>query len=418
MKKAIYIILILFSFSSFAQIDSLRKYYKAGMTSYERADYQSFLTNMQKADSFRAFYPPIIYNIAAGYALTGNEKKAAHYLKIFLTFNSVADFQTDSDFQSIKSSDAFQSLITLQNQLSQEISKSQISNTISGVNHIEAIAINETNGDLFLGDVWDRKVYKSSNEDGLQTLLDFKDYPDLYSVMGLDFDEKSKTLWICSAALPQTQGFEKSLEGSSSIFSIDLRKNSVHHHGTFTSKNTFGDLIVSKKGVVYVSDGASNTIYWLDRKNQLSVFADLSQSTYNLQGLALSEDESTMFISDYALGIIKLDMKSKQSVSLSFEKGIPFKGIDGLYYQNEKLFAIQNGAKPIRIVQLHLNQNQTRVIDYKILDQNMKYLNEPTQGFLRKDRFIYLSNSAWAAYDDSNQFTEAAPAQLREVKIE
>ncbi|MEP4535181.1 MAG: hypothetical protein ABJ004_18940 [Cyclobacteriaceae bacterium] len=416
MNKVIAALLLIASTSCFSQIDSLRHYYKQGMAAYEQKDYPGFLQNMQKADSFRALYPPIIYNIGAGYALAGNAEKAAEYLKTYLTINSQVDFAADTDFAGIKDSEPFLSAVKLAAELSERITASQHYKAIEGVQHIEAIGVHESRGTLFLGDVWARKVYQYI-DDQLTVLFDFEDQPELYSVMGIDVDEKNNKLWICSAALPQTQGFSESMEGSSSVFSYDLKTQAIQHHGSLSDGHTFGDLIVSRSGKVYISDGGTNQIYTIDDSDKIVVFADLSAKTLNLQGLTFDESGKNIFIADYILGVFKLNLDSRELTKMEFATDIPFKGIDGLYYHKKALFAIQNGTKPIRVTQLFLNKEETAVDNYAAFDQNTKYLNEPTQGFIYKRIMVYIANSPWADYNDQNEFVGTGDLLLRQIMI-
>ncbi|MEP0938385.1 MAG: hypothetical protein ABJH57_11720 [Cyclobacteriaceae bacterium] len=409
-------LLLSLSLNICAQIDSLRKYYKLGISAYETQDYSGFLLNMQRADGFRAFYPPIIYNIGAGYALAGNAEKATEYLKTYLTINSQVDFAADTDFAAIKDSEAFSSAVKLAAELSERITASQHYKQIEDVRHIEAIGVDESTGAIYLGDVWARQVCRY--EDGkLSVLFDYAEQPELYSVMGIDVDEKNNKLWICSAALPQTQGYTAALEGTSSVFSYDLKTQSVQHHGTLTASNTFGDLIVSRSGKVYISDGSSNKVYTVDESGNLLVFADLSTKTLNLQGLTFDGPEKNIFVADYILGIFKLNLETRELTKVEFATDIPFKGIDGLYYHKNALFAIQNGTKPIRVTQLFLNKEETTVGNYAAFDQNTKYLNEPTQGFIYKRIMVYIANSPWADYNDQNEFVGTSDLLLRKIMI-
>ncbi len=417
MKNIVFLLTFFISIHADSQIDSLSKYYKLGIANYEAGDYSGFLEKMMKADGFRPFYPPVIYNISAGYALAGKEDQALEYLKSYLAFNSLVDFESDSDFDSIRDSEKFKSTIALAQNLSKKIHASQPYKTISGARHIESIAINTETDELYLGDVNARKVFVFNRKEALNTIIDFQEYPDLYGVMGLDFHKNSNTLWVCSSALPQIVNYDESLAGSSSLFSIDLNTKIVKHHGTLKDGNTFGDLIVSKSGQVLISDGGTNTIFTLNQNGDLEVFADLASETFNLQGLTISEDEKSLYISDYISGIYKLDMDSRKLSRIAFESGIPFKGIDGLYFYNESLLGIQNGTKPMRILQLFLNEDGNRVMKYASYDQNMDYLNEPTQGYLLDRDFIYISNSPWAQYTDDLKLEGDFPIMLRKILI-
>jgi len=60
----------------------------------------------------------------------------------------------------------------------------------------------------------------------------------------------------------------------------------------------------------------------------------------------LSADEKTLFVADYRLGIVAIDLKSKKLNWLRPGPGLIVNGIDGLYLSGKSFIAIQNGMKP------------------------------------------------------------------------
>lgn len=369
---------------------------------------------MIKANEFRPYYPPVMYNIAAGYSLIGKSEESADALKTFLSTNSTAGFEEDTDFQNLKNHPAFEAVTNLKNQLSAPISLSKEYLSVEGTRHIESMAYDSGAKQFYLGDVRERKIIIL--KDGKKSGEIISDHPDFYSVMGLDLDPKKGLLWICTAAMPQMIGYQDSLDSRSSVFSYDLKTKKLMHHAT-QSASSFGDLIVGVNGQVLISDGKANIIYGYDRQSGLTVFADVSDQVFNMQGLALAPDQKSIYCSDYISGLYRVSIEERKAEKLSFPSGIPFKGIDGLYTFKNTLIGIENGSKPMRVIQYQVKGSS--IVGYSLLDQNQEYLNEPTQGAFVGTDFIYIANSPWGSYDKENNLPETGlPAlQLRKVPL-
>ena len=62
------------------------------------------------------------------------------------------------------------------------------------------------------------------------------------------------------------------------------------------------------------------------------------------QGLALTPDERTLFVADYARGILRVDLARRSVTLMQTADSVLALGIDGLYYQGGQLIGIQNGV--------------------------------------------------------------------------
>lgn len=414
MKK----LLLLFFFTplfSWAQLDSLKIHFSQGQSAYEAGKYDLFLSEMLKANQFRAYYPPVIYNIAAGYALTNQPTLSVSYLKTFLSFNTAVAYDQDTDFTQVSSTSEFLQLAELKAKLDGRIVTSSLADSVVGTRHVESISYHKKSGRFFLGDVRAPQVYQL--KEGQLSVLISPSHPEFYSVMGLDIDQKRNLLWICTSALPQMIGYADSLSGRSSIFMYDLKTNQLIHQITLKGGSAFGDLIVAPDGSVVVSDGASNRLWQYQVGSGLSQLADVSQKIANLQGLTFSEDGESIFMSDYVSGLYRLHLPSKSLKRIESESGTPFKGFDGLYREGNDLIGIENGSRPMRVVRFSLSENQNEITGFSILDQNVGFLDEPTQGMLVKDEFYYISNSPWGLYDKENRFPDTKPYVLQIRKV-
>ncbi|MNL39053.1 hypothetical protein D3C87_1613080 [compost metagenome] len=163
---------------------------------------------------------------------------------------------------------------------------------------------------------------------------------------------------------------------------------------------------MTKNNDVYISDSAEPILYKIEKEN-LVVWKDLTKEAFNLQGIALNKKESKLFVADYLKGVIAIDIKSQKGNWLEFPEEASKKGIDGLAFYNNSLIAIQNGVVPIRIVRYDLNETETKIINFKVLDNNRKEFNEPALATLVKNKMYFFANSPWKFYDKDFQLDES-----------
>ncbi|MEM7107006.1 MAG: hypothetical protein AAF519_02180 [Bacteroidota bacterium] len=395
---------IIIYLGAFAQRDSLRSYYEAGVSAYRAKKYSLFLECFKKANEIRPNHPTITYNLASAYAI--NEKVEASFMVIQqlinMNTNQLEVIKKDSDFRSIVELQGFKDLEQYAEQKSSLISESRMDNSIRLDSiHIEGIAYNPAKNEYYLGAVNTRSLF-SYSDTGLSAIINFRDIPNVFSILGVAYHALSNSIWLCTSALPQMSDYSETKSGYSSIIEYSLDQKRVITEILKRGASAFGDLTISKNGRVFVSDGLSNKIFEVQSGDTvLSTFVNLSSEAFNLQGLALSPNEECLFVADYISGIFKINTATKSKTKIALPKNVSPKGIDGLYFYRNSLLAIQNGTTPFRVMKLNLDAKKENVTDAEIFDQARPELGEPTQGVIRDDRFVYIANSPWSHYTEN-----------------
>jgi sugar lactone lactonase YvrE len=261
--------------------------------------------------------------------------------------------------------------------------------------HLESIAIGK--GNVYGAAVHQRKIVRFHQD----TLTDFttEAQDSLTAVLGIKLDEKRNILWACASPLPEMKDY-KGTE-TSALFKYDLATGKLlaKYKTVIKTKSCFGDLLISSKGAVFISDSWQGTIYTLSEKTQTLVPWFTSPEFRSLQGIAFSDDERYLFLADYSKGIFRLDVKSKKLILLANPQNVSVKGIDGLLWYKNSLIAIQNGTTPQQVTILHLNATRNAVAHGTIIDRGHPSFNEPTNGCIVYDTFYYIANSKWPEYD-------------------
>lgn len=379
-------------------------YYRQGVAAYEQKDYGEFLKNFKSADSLRPNHRVLLYNLAAGYALTNQIEKAFDVLSYRIGFYAVNDFEEDEDFSLLVETDYL-------NELKKEIQEANISIKTSETAfeifiedfHAEGIAFNNKNDRFYITDIRNGWIYSMDNSgNNLKHEIGLKDF-GYWSAMGIKFDPViANRLWVTTSALPNFTGYSDSLKGRSALLAIDLELGELHDVYELEGEHVFGDLIFRKDGSLFVSDSGQPKIYVLD--NEVAKLKEfISDSAWwNLQGLALSEDDEFLYVSDYITGIQEVNLRTKE-IKPASERNEMLRGSDGIYISSNKLIMLQNGVTPKRVASISLNKSGagiTSSVSYP--DNALLELDEPTLGAVVGSYLYYIANSPWAYYDDNN----------------
>lgn len=381
----------------------IRQAYQEGTQAYKDGNYELFRDRMFFIDSLRPNYPAIVYNLAAGYALTNRPSKSIEKMNQYILMNATKKFRDDTDFQSIVKTPPFSSIEEKQKELNEiKAPKRIVSHDILS-SHPESITYAKKEKAFYIGGVRDGDIWKIPLNG--KPIRWIKSTENSWSVMGTKVSPDNKYLWVCTSSLTNYSSFEESKKGYASVLQYDLKSRERLQTFTKSGNHNFGDLVIDKKGNVYISDGSANKIYHINKeKNALEEFIDLSKIAFNLQGLTFDEAQEHLYVSDYIDGIYKLNLLSKVVNKLEITtNNILLKGIDGLYYKNGYLIGLHNGTNPNRVVKYQLSNDQNKIISKTTLAQAGE-LGEPTQGVWIKNDFHFIMNSPWGDYNQEGEF--------------
>jgi len=389
-------------------LEKLEKAYQQAMKDYEAKDYPAYLDSLLEAQQYFPNHPVLLYRLAGAYALNGKPLKAMIPLRETAAMGLVFDVWKNTDFRSLQKRPEFNRLLSLYEKNAQPLKTSRTAFTIPEKALLtEGLAYDSQDKKFFVSSVRQRKILRldqsgrgdvlSRNEDGL------------WAVMGMKVDAARRKLWAATSAVPQMTGLKPEDEGRAGIACYDLKTGRLAKKYLLPGKpenHLLGDLAVDAKGTVVATDSQMPILYTPSATgDSLDVFLkyDLFQS---LQGIDFSADGRTIFVADYSVGLYAIDRQTKAVRLLDPPKNAALIGIDGLYFYQGSLLAVQNGLKPNRILRVFLNKDYSRIERVSVLEANQQAMPEPTLGVIAGGVFFYIANGQWALVDDKGQ---AAP---------
>jgi sugar lactone lactonase YvrE len=414
MKTYLIVIFLLIAFVGRAQ--NLQQYYSEAMAAYKAKNYSEFYEKIKEANKIHPYHQGVLYQLGIADALTGKKSEAIQTLKKAILID--ADFRLDgiADFNSIKDSPEFKKLLALQKEWQTTVVNSETAFTLKDRSlHPEGIEYDPVHKLFYLGSIHKRKIVKVTS-DGKMAEFCPSSVEGMTSVLGIKVDSKKNLLWTCASPMEEMENYDSMAR--SAVYKFDLGSGKLlHKYQMLLNKNNcvFGDLILSKDGKVFVGDSKNNDIYTINEKtNQIEPYYT-SPEFWNIQGMTFSPDEKYLFIADYIRGIYRLTIKTKELVEIKTNADVSLKGIDGLYFYNNSLIAIQNGVNPLRCMRYFLNKELTAITGFEIIDRKHPAFGEPTLGVIDGNNFYYIANSQWGGYDNNHKIKP--DDQLRDIVI-
>lgn len=267
----------------------------------------------------------------------------------------------------------------------------------------EALAWDAERERMFLGTVRNGEIYVRADEGDWEAFLRPEELPQLQSVFDLATDEKRGLLWVATGTAPQFQGPEREDDVRSSLLKLDLESGELEDEYPLTSgsgRNLLGSLVVAGDGTVFAADTQSPVIYRLDPgAEKLKPFFG-HQNFTSLRGLALSDDDELLYVADYELGIFVVDAgEAKQAWKLAVPDSLNEGGIDGLFWWDGNLVAIQNAITPQRVVRLQLGDDGLGVTAVAPIAAAQPEFDMPTFGTMVGQDLYFLAASHWQYVD-------------------
>jgi hypothetical protein len=413
------IICLLVQFSV-AQTDSpndSRFYERQAIAAYQSKDFAAFLENMKRSEALRPNHPRLLYNLAAALALNGRQPEAVSTLDKLARMKLFYAIEKDDDFAALKNTAEFQALVEAFRRNAEPTANAKTALTVREKGLVpESVAFDAATKTFYLAGVAGRKILRV-NERGESKIFADRS-AGLWSVFGIKVDSKRRLLWAATSAHEQMPGLQSGEDGQAGIFAFDLKTGKLVKKYLLpnqTPPHLLGDLAIAPNGDVYATDSRSPDIFVVRAgKNEIELFLE-SKEFVSLQGLDFSADGRFLYAADYSKGIFRINLVSKEIVALAPPPDATLLGIDGIYFEENNLIAIQNGVEPQRIVRLTLAKNSAQITGFDVLEANNPLFDDLTLGVLSGREFFFIADSQWNLLGNDGKF--AAPATLRDIII-
>lgn len=194
----------------------------------------------------------------------------------------------------------------------------------------EGTAVDTSTGIVYVGSTYKRKIIEIDTEGHVTDFIQ-QEQDGVWSILGMDIDEKNGILWANTAHIQEVMPLINPYEDRdwlTSVTSFDIRtrkriKNYVLDH----SPAALNDLIIASDGHIYCTESVNNDIYKLDTKaDSLVHFVTLDGFTFPN---GITSKGNALFVSTLE-GIVKVRLSNQKYELISTSTGVDARAIDGL----------------------------------------------------------------------------------------
>ena len=282
--------------------------------------------------------------------------------------------------------------------------------TVPGAGLVESVVRDTARGRWLISRVAARDI-QALDDDGRPAPF-LSASPHVEGVLGLVFDAPAGLVWAAtSPAPPATHGRET--PGPAAILGIDARNGqarSVHPLPPSEKPRGLGDILRTRDGRLYFSDGLAGEVFHLDpTSGDLTVFI-ASGALASPQGLVETPDGRSLVIADYSSGLWLAPRSGEAPRQLAAPDTAVLIGIDGLITDGASLYALQNGVAPQRVLKLTPDANWSQIDRVEVLAANLPELDEPTTGTIVDGDLVFVARSQWSDFDSDGKLKTSVPA--------
>jgi DNA-binding beta-propeller fold protein YncE len=247
--------------------------------------------------------------------------------------------------------------------------------------------------------------------DGSSHELWARDRGDLAPVLGVRVDTARNSVWATTSGLRNVPGFDAADTAKASLLRFDLGSHTIVQRIDFPvirGGHVLGDLAIGPDGSVWIPDSQQPILYRL-RPNATTLEEIRSPLFYSLQGAAPTPDGKWLYVADYSLGLLRMNIATGAIALLSSPDNATVVGCDGIVWYEGSIIAVQNGVSPARIIRIVPDALHDRLLRIDVLDRNVAVADEPTIGTLLAGEFVYVANSQWTKFSDAGARNSARP---------
>lgn len=354
---------------------------------YQAGDVATFAEMLERALALNPASLVTVYNLACGYARTNRVDEALDLLDRLVTARVDFGMAQDPDLASLRDHPRFRSLVERLEAGTVPSGSSSRLHTVRQLGFLpEGIALDPETGRLFFGSMRSGDIYVI---DRLGQLSRFASVGNAgpYGAIGMTVDSARRVLWVVGTSFAMAEGFDPEDPAPAGLFGFDLASGKLS--GSYfvpADAGGLNDVAVAPGGDVFVS---GNTLHVLRRGADSLQPVATRPAAFGANGITVSPDGSTLFISAYPVGVGAVDLASGELRLFDAPAEFPLYGIDGLYWYDDSLIGIQNGIQPWRLLRLQLDESRSAIESVTLIEFANPELT-PTTGAIVGDSIVYI----------------------------
>ncbi|MEZ5461895.1 hypothetical protein [Dokdonella sp.] len=356
--------------------------------------------------------------LALTYAEMGDKSKTYDLLLKMKDQGYGADLSEDPRFEKVTGTEAWSYVVqNLQANLKPFGEGSVAFELPKGDTLFESIAWDPKRKKFLVGSVRDGKIYLADMQGNLSEFISPADGSGLWSVYAMAADPARDLLYVASTSSLYFKAFREEDFNKTGIFKFKLSTGKLLDKYLLPSNlgtRAFSSITVGKGGQVFAADGLNNQIFTIEGDKLKLIVANPKLTS--LRGMAVSDDGNMLYFADYTLGLFGADLKSGTGFAVEHDpSSLVLGGIEGLYWYDGNLIAIENGMSPQRVIRLTLSADGKSITKMMPIDVANPAFEVPTYGTMVGNDLYYIANSQKGLYGQYGSVTDES--KLEPVRI-
>ncbi|MGH8121831.1 MAG: hypothetical protein ACREPT_03580 [Rudaea sp.] len=348
--------------------------------------------------------------LAMAYAGTGDKTRTYDALVKLANLGFSYDIAKDPRFDAVHGTRVWDYIVTNLQNNGKPFGEGKVAFDLpKGDLLLESLAWDPKRKQFLAGSVREGKVYLVDSAGKLGDFISADANNGLWAVYALAVDAARDKLYVLSNGVPHFKGFNADMLGKAGLFEFSLSTGKFLHKYILPQDkgaHILSSIAVGGNGRVFVADGVNQQIFSLDG----GVLKPLVQNPAltGIRGMAVSGDGKTLYFADFSLGIFGMDLTKAAPFELAHNADkLALGGIDGLYWYDGTLVAVQNDMSPQRVMRLKLSADGRSVVNAMPLDVAQPAFTGLAAGAVSGDGLYSIANSQKGLYDRYGVLTEA-----------
>jgi len=396
---------------SIAAASKLAEFYNA------KGDIERFTWTLKRLTELMPNSGELKYQLAVAYAQQDKKTEAYDLLIRMQMLGFAYDISKDERFKKLRDTKVWEYIVANLNANKTPFGEGQMAFKLPAQDALfESLAYDSKRKQFLVGSVREGKIYLASSDGKLSEFIQPDENNGLLSVYDLAVDSKNDLLYVASTGAVHFKGFKQENFGKASVIKFQLSTGKFLANYPVKGEGThiLSTITVSKDGQVFVADGVRNEIYKLDAAGLKLLLRNPKLTS--IRGMAVSDDGKSLYFADYALGVFGIDLTKSLGFDVRFNnENMVLGGIDGLYYYQGHLIAIENGMVPQRIMRLKLSDDGRSLQGGMPLDVANAAFKLPTFGTIADDHLYFIANSQKGLYDQYGVLKDKSKLQPVEI---
>jgi sugar lactone lactonase YvrE len=367
--------------------------YQRGVAAAQAEDWGAYLAAMDSASALAPAQPALLRHRAQALAQLKRPEEAIALLAQFLDLRVVSDLESYADLASLQTHPKWPELLAKAAANREPSGSMQHAFEIAVDDLIpEGIAYDATSDRFYVSSVAQRTIVRVDRSGRAEPLFAAGEHGYL-SGLGLAIDAQRRRLWAVSDAPLDAGLFTQELAGRSAVHVFDLESGALVHRHEFPASDghSLNDIAILPGGDAVASGAASGAILHLPADGGPAQVLLPAGSLPGANGLCIGGDGKTLYVSQYTIGIRRVELSTLAVSPATSRTNFTTCGVDGLYWYEDSLVAVQNYMGLDRVVRFRFEQGEIGCVE--VLVGRQPIFVDPTTGCVIGDEFFFIANS-------------------------